>query len=122
MARLRQGVQSFADGYRKMVTHWQAELRSVAEQGGASVIWGGGSKAVAFLSSVGADAQIRGAVDINPHKQGRYIAGTGHRVLAPRELEELRPDLVIAMNPVYTQEIRGEMDGLGLTETRLVAV
>ncbi len=36
-------------------------------------------------------APIAAAVDINPHKQGKYMAGTGHRVIAPAELVALDP-------------------------------
>ena len=43
-------------------------------------------------------------VDINPYKQG-VPAGTGAQVVAPEALREYRPDLVVAMNPVYLDEI-----------------
>ena len=44
-------------------------------------------------------------IDINPHKQGRYVPGTGQKVISPRELAAIRPQIVIAMNPLYTVEI-----------------
>ena len=61
------------------------------------------------------------AVDINPHKQGMFIAGTGHEVLAPESLRDLRPELVIAMNSIYVDEIRGQLQPLGLSP-RVVGV
>lgn len=120
--RIQAGVAHFRDGYDAMVSHWRDALGRVAERGAPAVVWGGGSKAVAFLAGLGAGDQIAGAVDINPHKQGRYIAGSGHRVLAPTELVTVGPELVIAMNPVYLEEIRQELDRLGLQQARLVSV
>jgi hypothetical protein len=42
------------------------------------------------------------------------MAGTGHRIVAPKELVDLRPDLVIAMNSAYLGEIGRDLDDLGL--------
>jgi hypothetical protein len=120
--RLRAGVATFRDGYSATVARWQREFASLEASGRSSVIWGGGSKGVAFLTSIGVGDRIAGAVDINPHKQGRYIAGSGHEVLAPADLVEVDPALVVAMNPVYLDEIREDLDALGLQDARLVAV
>ena len=60
------------------------------------------------------------AVDINPYKQGKFLAGTGQQVVAPEFLKDYRPGVVIAMNPVYTQEI-GSNESMGV-EPKLVAV
>jgi hypothetical protein len=79
------------------------------------VIWGGGSKGVTFLNVLGADSAIEYVVDLNPHKQGKYVAGTGQRVVAPEFLRELRPTDVLVMNPVYESEIADSVRALGLT-------
>jgi SAM-dependent methyltransferase len=122
LASLEAGISAFQRGYARLSSQWGAELASVASSGGRVVLWGGGSKAVAFLAALGEDEPVDGVVDINPHKHGRFLAGTGHRVLAPAELRSLRPSLVVAMNPIYLAEIRGELDGLGLADVRLVAL
>ena len=54
------------------------------------------------------------AVDINPHKQGYFMPGTGHEVLAPETLVERGIDVVVVMNPIYVEEIRSQLAGLGL--------
>ncbi|MCP5029207.1 MAG: methyltransferase domain-containing protein [Actinomycetia bacterium] len=92
--------------------HWAARLGEVTAGGGKNVIWGGGSKAVAFLTTLGLADEISAAVDINPVKQGRYLAGTGHRVIAPDELVDLKPELVVAMNSIYIPEIQANLDRL----------
>jgi hypothetical protein len=42
--------------------------------------------------------------------------------VGPQDLVERPPDLVIAMNAVYTSEIRAQLDQLGLSATALEAV
>ena len=48
------------------------------------------------------------------------MAGTGHEVVPPEVLREYGPDLVIVMNPVYVDEIRGTLAELEL-QPRLLA-
>jgi hypothetical protein len=53
-------------------------------------------------------------VDINPHKQGKHVPGTGHPVVPPAVLREDPPDTVIVMNPIYREEIATLMADIGL--------
>jgi hypothetical protein len=99
------------------VAEWRERLR----EAGRAVIWGAGSKGVAFLTTLGADAGIEIAVDVNPFKQEKYLAGSGVRVVAPEHLRECRPDLVVAMNAIYLDEIGRTLSELGV-EARLEAV
>jgi SAM-dependent methyltransferase len=116
---LEQATNRFGERYRAVSEHWRAETEAVRAAGGRSVIWGSGSKGVSFLAALGdgADA-VSAAVDINPHRQGAFMAGTGHRIIAPGDLVELQPRLVVAMNPAYRREIADELDRLGV-RTRL---
>jgi hypothetical protein len=66
-----------------------------------------------------ADDSIAYVVDINPHRQGKYMAGSAHRIISPTELAEKGVGLVIAMNGIYTAEIRRSMDELGIKATLL---
>ena len=69
-------------------------------------IWGAGSKGVAFLTTLGVRSEVAFAVDINPHKHGFFMPGTGHEVVGPERLREAPPDVVVVMNPIYVEEIR----------------
>jgi hypothetical protein len=110
MDALRRGVDHFRRRYRDTIGHWADRLAPLHRHSETSVIWGAGSKGVSFLSAVGDD--IEAAVDINPYKHGMYMAGTGHRIVAPQDLVEIAPDLVIAMNPIYTDEIQDDLNKL----------
>lgn len=119
MESLTEGVSHFANTYEVTVRDWEERLDVVAGHGGRSVIWGAGSKGVAFLAAVG--SHIDSAVDINPNKHGMYMAGTGHRIVSPEELLSISPELVVAMNPIYRDEIARDIAALGL-KTRVETV
>lgn len=76
---------------------------------GRVVVWGGASKGVIFsLLRERAGHPVDRVIDINPAKQGRYLAATGLRVMSPAEgladLPENSP--IYVMNPNYLEEIR----------------
>lgn len=104
----------FADRVEQVVGRWRDQISQAAVDGRRPVLWGGGSKAIAFVAALGIDEAISGVVDINPHKQGKFLAGSGLEVVAPERLTEIRPGLVVVMNPIYTQEITSSLTNLGL--------
>jgi len=79
------------------------------------VLWGGGSKAVAFLTTLQINSEISCVVDVNPRKENTYLPGTGHKVVLPEYLEKLKPDFVIIMNPIYFKEIKQYLKDLGIS-------
>lgn len=101
-------ARAFAANYAAKRDEWRARLHALAAAGQRGVVWGAGSKGVTFLNATGAGEEIVAVVDINPRKQGKYVAGTGQRIVAPADLPALRPDFVIIMNANYRAEI-GEM-------------
>jgi hypothetical protein len=56
-------------------------------------------------------------VDINPHKHGKYLAGTGHEIVSPDFLKGYRPHHVIVMNAIYCDEISRDLDSMGVSAT-----
>jgi hypothetical protein len=78
------------------------------------VLWGAGSKGVTFLNMVEGADRIDRAVDINPHKRGLYVPGSGHPVVAPSDLVGLRPATAVVLNPLYVDEVRQQLAELDL--------
>jgi SAM-dependent methyltransferase len=115
LPRLRAAVESYRERYDKAIATWRDDVRARVAAGQRVVIWGGGSKGVAYLAALDLGDALRYAVDINPHKQDRYLAGSGVRVVGPEFLQEYRPDLVVAMNSIYLDEIRADLERLGVT-------
>lgn len=111
-------VASFQEVEQRLVDFWANEVQAVAGRCARTAIWGSGSKGVAFLSALGDRSPLIGcAVDINPHKHGKFMAGTGHAIVPPTYLQEYRPELVVAMNPVYVDEIQQDLDRMGVAST-----
>jgi hypothetical protein len=67
-----------------------------------------------FLNMVPTRDSIRYVVDINPRKQGMYVAGSGQQIVPPAFLQHYQPDLIIMMNPIYTEEIRQQLARSGV--------
>jgi SAM-dependent methyltransferase len=99
-------VGTFESRVAEQVAAWRTMIGDARGHGHPTVIWGGGSKAVAFCSAMGTSHQPDLVVDINPYKQGTFLPGTGQEIVAPERLQGRTRSLVIVMNPVYLEEVR----------------
>jgi hypothetical protein len=115
LADLEQAVAAFERVGAAAVERWRATLEGLRARGRRPVVWGSGSKGVAFLTTLGtADGLVEYVVDINPYRQGKFMPGTGQEIVAPEFLARYRPSDVLLMNPIYTEEIRQQLGRLGL--------
>ncbi len=106
-------IEAFARRFEERRQHWAAAFAPSSAH--RTVIWGAGSKGVAFLCTVDPNAEhIAAAVDLNPRKHGRFTPVTGHRVVPPSALRELNPTRIIVMNPIYLDEIQRTAADLNL--------
>ncbi len=116
-------VRAFSERVAKDRKRWQGILREARAAGKRAVLWGGGSKAVAFLTTVGVpDELLSYAVDVNPRRSGTYIAGTGQEIVGPEFLKSYRPDVVVVMSPIYLPEINAQLDSLGVHPETLIPI
>ncbi len=95
----------FAEGVARAREEWGTLLRHARASGETAVIWGAGSKGVGFLSTLQLEDEVAYAVDVNPAKHGMFLPGTGHEIVAPEQLTDIRPGIVVVMNPAYADEI-----------------
>jgi SAM-dependent methyltransferase len=114
LAEMVRLVDSFARRVGSVQDRWRERIRTAHAAGHRVVLWGGGSKAVSFLTTLGLDDEVQAAVDVNPYKQGKFTPGTGHPVIAPQALVDDPPQLVVVMNPVYVNEVGLALRSLGL--------
>jgi SAM-dependent methyltransferase len=117
---LATSVARFAAAYRAKVEHWRAVLHALRRDGRRAVLWGGGSKGVSFVNALQASEAIDCLIDLNPHKHGRFVPGTGHPIRAPESLAARPPDAVIVMNPLYAEEIGTALRAMGIEAELLV--
>jgi SAM-dependent methyltransferase len=108
-------VQAYSRRFQEKVALWNATLRQISESRRTAVVWGSGSKGVTFLNMLEGRNIINYVVDINPRKQGKFVTGSGQEIIPPGRLRDIRPNLVIAMNPLYMEEIRGQIKEIGLS-------
>lgn len=103
-----------AERLRESQARWAARVAEWRQAGRRIVLWGAGSKAVAFLSAVGAEG-VAGAVDINPNKRHTYLPLSALPVVSPDDLKTLRPDDIVVMNAAYQREIADQLSAMGVT-------
>ncbi len=121
LAEMAKTVAAFGDDFNQKVAEWQERLREMERKGETAVIWGAGSKGVTFLNILKTENQIQYAVDINPRKTGKFVAGTGQQIITPDQLTTLQPNAVIIMNANYRDEISNTLKQLGLNAQILQA-
>lgn len=108
-------IRRFAREYRSHRTHWRDTLRSFKAHGKRVALWGAGAKGAMFLNAFCDVEGIECVVDVNPHKWGLHIPGTGQQVVSPEFLKQYRPDILVIANPNYRDEISRHVDALGIT-------
>jgi hypothetical protein len=95
------------------------QITRLLNEGKRIVVWGAGARGVTFLNFL-RDQRIEYAVDINPHKHGMYIPGTGQKIVSPKYLQEYRPDFIILANPAYGEEIKRIVNSLKIETAYLL--
>jgi cyclopropane fatty-acyl-phospholipid synthase-like methyltransferase len=113
-------VQKFPLRFEQKADRWRKHMGEIVESNRKAVIWGAGSKGVTFLNIMEMGNRIKYAVDMNPRKQGMFIAGTGHKIVSPEDLKEIKPSVVLVMNPIYEEEVNQTTSAMGLDVDVLV--
>jgi len=103
---------AFEVNSQAQISHWRETIRRFHHEGRKPVLWGAGSKCVAFLTTAGLEHEVEVVVDINPHKQGKFLPATGHPVISPEQLKDYAPGVVVVMNSIYLNEVQQLLDQL----------
>jgi 2-polyprenyl-3-methyl-5-hydroxy-6-metoxy-1,4-benzoquinol methylase len=110
-------IVAAAGAYGEQWTRRGAALVHAVERFGRSgpvAIWGAGAKGVTFLNLIDPECRrIACTVDVNKRKQGKFIAGTGHPIVAPEGVLAREIQTIVAMNPNYADEIRRTVANIG---------
>jgi SAM-dependent methyltransferase len=114
LLKLHTDVKSFSANCQQVAEHARQIIHTLTADRKVAV-WGAGAKAVALLNFLNImPDQIEFVVDINPRKWGAYIPGTAQRIVPPASLGEVKPDVILVMNPAYLSEIRETMKEIGI--------
>ena len=110
-------VSTFGARFAAKQEAWAQRLQQFRLARQQVVLWGAGSKAAAFLATFDTAGDIGYGVDINPFRQNHFLPGSGLQIVAPADLRNIRPDVVIVMNEIYQEEIALTLQDLGLAAT-----
>ncbi len=114
-------IADFAAAYVERSNYWQEQLNAFRRDKQRVVVWGSGGKGIGFLNALNTDGVIDYVVEINPDKQGKYLPGSGQRIVPIEFLAEYKPDKVIITNALYRDEMRQQASELGVTPEFVVA-
>ncbi len=104
---------AFTRGVHHATGKWRNWASRVVSSNGKVALWGGGSKAVAFLSATGMAQSVSAAIDINPRKAGTYLAASAVPVLSPDMAARAHITDIVLLNPVYEAEVVEMMSQVG---------
>jgi hypothetical protein len=108
-------ARQFARAEQALLQEWKQKVLALLERGPVA-IWGAGAKGATFANLIDPHRdRLDCVVDLNPHKQGRYVPGTGHPIIAPGELGRRRIASALLMNPNYRQENTDLLQASGLS-------
>lgn len=97
--------EQFGASERELIKMWRTKLDQLGRTGRVA-LWGAGAKGSTLANLVDpARELIACVVDLNPHKQGRFVPGTGHPIVSYTQLPEHQVRSAIVINPNYLEEI-----------------
>jgi SAM-dependent methyltransferase len=111
--------RQFEKNYLKLKKNYLDNIQKLHHEGNVA-LWGAGAKGVTLANLIDpACKNISAVIDINPHKQGHYVPGTGHPIIDYHQIPEYQIKNVILMNPNYFNESNLLLHQSGI-ETNLV--
>lgn len=113
--RLAEDLKTRSQRCRETVSSWEERLRKMKRDNTRAIPWGAGERGIGFLSSLNIQDLMPFIVDINPGRIGKYLPGTGQKVVPPEFLTEYKPDVIIVTNPAYETEIKEHARKLGVS-------
>lgn len=108
-------VADFAERTAALQERWRQIVQGARAHGQTVALWGSGSKAVSFLTTPGIGDAVDLVTDINPNRHNHFMPGTGHPIVAPAQLAQARPGLVVVMNRIYEAEIAADLRDMGIS-------
>ncbi len=103
----------FGDRETATLARLEGEL-GVMARGRRVAIWGAGAKGVTLANLLDPQGEkFDCVIDINPNKQGGFIAGSGHRIVGLDEALDRGVHVAVLTNPNYRPEIEAMVGSSG---------
>lgn len=92
------------------------EYKNMLKRSGSLAVWGAGAKGSTFLNLLDRERRVvEYVIDINPSKQNKFIAGTGHPIYEPSILLQRPVENILVMNENYAEEIKEQIVQFNVT-------
>ena len=112
--QIPQQARQFAAAQAEKSERWRTAIRELAGSQRLA-LWGAAAKGTTFANLIDPDREYFAClVDINPAKQGGYVIGTGHPIVAPSELAAHGVTAAVLLNPNYKAEVEALLRALSL--------
>lgn len=106
-------AREFARSEARTLTRWREQTQA-ARGAGKVAVWGAGAKGATFANLVDPRRELIDClIDVNPRKQGAFLAGTGHPIVSPASAAARGVSSAVLMNPNYRAEIEASLARLG---------
>jgi len=97
-------AKKFSTIEKKLVDKWRKKIQKISLKNKIAV-WGAGAKGVTFCNLIDPEQQFFNfVIDLNPKKHGKFIPGTGHKIINYKEIPENKITKAILMNSNYYKE------------------
>ena len=91
----------------RFIKEKMADYKRTADNLDNFAVWGAGAKGLVFLNRMNISRdKCKYIIDINPNKQGKFVAITGQEIVSPEILGKEKIDTILIMNPIYGEEIK----------------
>ncbi|MFN8637001.1 MAG: class I SAM-dependent methyltransferase [Chloroflexota bacterium] len=108
-------ARAFAETQVRETERLRGLVRSLAGRQRLAV-WGAGAKGITFANLIDPEREyVACLVDVNPTKQGGFVAGTGHPIVGPADLGSQHVTCALVLNPNYQREIEAMARASGLS-------
>ena len=98
-------TKEYLKAEKNIIKLWLEKI-SKLQKNGKIALWGAGGKGTTFANLLDPKNIIFDCIiDINPKKWNKFIPGSGHIIINPKEIEEKKIKSIIIMNPNYTNEV-----------------
>ena len=100
---------NFARRIEKIKTDLITLLNTITQQGKKVYIYGASTRGLVLLQFAGIDNKlISAATDKNPDKWGKYIVGTGIKIIPLKQYRQEKPDYLLVLPYHFIDEIKDQ--------------
>ena len=97
-------AKQFSIDEKKLISTWRKKVEKITKKDKIAV-WGGGAKGVSFCNLIDPKHKFFNfVIDLNPKKHGKFIPGSGHKIINYKDIPKYKITKAVLMNSNYYKE------------------